>query len=162
MSTGTTTRLLSAAEFYDWVHQPEQANKWFELVRGEVIELPPPRRPHGIVCTKVGSILDRYTMERGKGYVAGNDSGVLLERDPDTVRSKVMQKISEYLRTGVNMVWVIDPERRTVTVHRPDRALVELGEGQELFGEDVLPGFRCHVADFFRLPGDKSKQEGEQ
>jgi Uma2 family endonuclease len=86
MTTATTTQRMTAEEFYEWVHRPEQANKWYELVRGEVIELPPPRKVHGIICTKAGSILDRYTMDRGKGYVAGNDFGVILQRDPDTVR----------------------------------------------------------------------------
>jgi Uma2 family endonuclease len=194
MSTETKTKRMTAEEFYDWVHQPEQANKWFELVRGEVIELPPPRRPHGVVCVKVAAALDRYVTERGKGYVACNDSGVILERDPDTVRgpdvalyedadafadlhpkygevpprlavevlspddraSQLMRKITEYLRGGVGMVWVIDPESRTVTVHRPDRAQVEIGEAEELTGDDVLPSFRCRAADFFRLPRDKA------
>ena len=36
----TTTRLMTAEEFCDWVQRPENANRWFELVRGEVIELP--------------------------------------------------------------------------------------------------------------------------
>jgi Uma2 family endonuclease len=52
MSTATTTR-MTAEEFYDWVHRPENVNKWFELVRGEVIELPPPTRPHGVVCMNI-------------------------------------------------------------------------------------------------------------
>ena len=42
MSTEIATKRMTAEEFCDWVLQPGQANKWFELVRGEVIELPPP------------------------------------------------------------------------------------------------------------------------
>jgi Uma2 family endonuclease len=197
MNTEITTRRMTAEEFCDWVHEPAQDDKWFELVRGEVIELPPPRKPHGVVCIKVGAVLERYTMERGSGYVAGNDSGVILERDPDTVRgpdvalyedadtfaelhpkygevpprlavevlspddraSQVMEKINDYLRNGVSMVWVIDPATRKVTVHRPDRPQTQVGEDGELTGEDILPGFRCRVADFFRLPKDKPKTE---
>jgi len=197
MSTTTTTKkLMTAEEFHDWVHQPEQADKWFELVRGEVIELPPPFKPHGVVCYNIGRILGNFIFERGKGYITGNDSGVILERDPDTVRgpdvayyedaetfadlhpkygevpprlavevlspndraNKVLRKISDYLRCGVGMVWVIDPEIRTVTVHQPGKPQIELTENQELTGEDVLPGFRCRVADFFALPGDRAKQ----
>jgi Uma2 family endonuclease len=48
MSTTTTAKkLMTAEEFCDWVHQPEQDDKWFELVRGEVIELPSPTKPPG-------------------------------------------------------------------------------------------------------------------
>src|SRR5712692_10238170 len=86
MSTAAITKLMTAEEFYDWVHRPENENKWFELVRGEVIELPPPAKPHGFVTNNVGRILGNYTFQRGKGYVAGNDCGVILERDPDIVR----------------------------------------------------------------------------
>lgn len=198
MSTAATAKkLMTAEEFYDWVHQPEQANKWFELVRGEVIELPSPRRLHGIICTKVGAALDRYTMERGKGYAANNDSAVILQRDPDTVRGpdvalyedadrlvdvhpkygevpprlavevlspddrlgKVMRKIMDYLHNGVELVWLIDPETRNVTVHRPGKEAYVVEENQEVTGEEVLPGFHCLVGDFFRLPGDKPKTE---
>ncbi len=197
MSTATTAKkLMTAEEFSDWVHQPEQANKWFELVRGEVIELPPPMKPHGVVCIRVSYLLTAYTDQRGFGYVTCNDTGVLLERDPDTVRgpdvalyedantfadlhpkygevpprlavevlspndraNKLLRKINDYLRCGVGMVWVIDPEIRTVTVHQPGKPQIELTENQELTGEDVLPGFRCRVADFFALPGDRTKQ----
>jgi Uma2 family endonuclease len=196
MSQGTTTtQRMTAEEFYDWVHRPENTNRWFELVRGEVIELPPPTRPHGVFCIRVGSLLDRYADQQGKFYVASNDSGVILERDPDTVRgpdvalyddattfadlhpkygevpprlavevlspddraNRVMRKIADYLRTGVAMVWVLDPETRTITIHRPDRPQCLLGEGEELSGDDVLPEFRCPVSDFFHLPGERKQ-----
>jgi Uma2 family endonuclease len=187
---------MTAEEFCDWVHQPENKNKWFELVRGEVIELPPPMKPHGFVCYNVGRILGNFTFQQGKGYLTGNDSGVILERGPDTVRGpdvayyedadtfaelhpkygevpprlavevlspsdrlgKVMRKIMDYLHAGVGLVWLIDPETRNVTVHRPGKEPYVVEENQELTGEDVLPDFRCAVADIFRLPGDKPKQ----
>jgi hypothetical protein len=39
-----TTKRMTAEEFFEFVHRPENANRWFELVRGEVIELPPPMK----------------------------------------------------------------------------------------------------------------------
>jgi Uma2 family endonuclease len=198
MSTAATTakKRMTAEEFCDWVHQPEQANKWFELVRGEVIELPAPNKPHGFVCADMGRILGNFVYEQGKGYLTGNDSGVILERGPDTVRGpdvayyedaetfaelhpkygevpprlaievlslsdrlgKVMRKIMDYVRNGVALVWLIDPETRNVTVHRPGKEPYVVEENQELTGEDVLPGFRCQVVDFFSLPGERAKR----
>jgi hypothetical protein len=64
----------------------------------------------------------------------------------------------ENTQSGVEMVWLIDPEARTVTVYRPDQGPHLLEEADELTGEDVLPGFRCRVADFFVLPGDQPEQ----
>jgi Uma2 family endonuclease len=68
---------------------------------------------------------------------------------PDTNRKKLRDKIKEYLFAGTRLVWVIDPEDRTVTIHRGlDEARI-LYESAELDGEDVLPGFRCRAADLF-------------
>jgi Uma2 family endonuclease len=188
-----TTKPMTAEEFCDWVHRPGNDHRWFELVRGEVIELPPPTRRHGVVANNAGRILGNYTFKRRKGYIASNDSGVILERDPDTVRGpdialyddalsfdelpakygeipprlavevlspkdradRLLLKITDSLRTGVEMVWVIDPAARTVTVYRPNKGPRVYTEDDELTGEDVLPGFRCRVADFFYVPGQE-------
>jgi Uma2 family endonuclease len=193
MSTvSTTTKRMTAEEFCDWVHRPENANKWFEQVRGEVIELPPPMKIHGVVCLNTGRIIGNYTFRRRKGYVTVNDAGVILERDPDTVRGpdvalyedaqtfeelhpkygevppllavevlspndradRIVRKITDYLRNGVALVLLIDPELRTVTVYSANSGPRLLEEGDELDGGDVLPDFRCRVAEFFTLPGD--------
>jgi Uma2 family endonuclease len=80
------TERLTAEEFYEFANRPENDNKWLELVRGEVIELPQPQKPHGVICNNVAFPLTLYVRKRRKGYIAINDAGVLLERDPDTVR----------------------------------------------------------------------------
>jgi Uma2 family endonuclease len=189
--TSPTTKLLSADEFFDFVHRPENHDRFFELERGVIIEMPPPGELHGAVCGNVGWILGGYTRQRGRGYVCTNDTGVILETDPDTVRGidvtlydelltygelnpkytrrlpklavevlspddrpgKTMRRVSEFLRQGIPLVWVVDPEACDVTVHRPGKEPYVLGKDDEITGEDVLPDFRCRVADFFRLPG---------
>ena len=82
----TTTRLMTAEEFCDWVHRPENTDRSFELVRGEVIELPPPMKRHGVVTGNLARLIGNYLFQRRKGYLTSNDSGVILEHDPDTVR----------------------------------------------------------------------------
>jgi Uma2 family endonuclease len=77
---------MKADEFCEWAQRPENANRWFELVRGEVIELPPRLKSHGVICSNVSRLVGNFAFDQGKGYVAGNDSGVILARDPDTVR----------------------------------------------------------------------------
>jgi Uma2 family endonuclease len=49
----------------------------------------------------------------------------------------------------VRLVWIIDPETRTVQVWRADRSGSWLEADDELSGEDVIPGFRCRVGDLF-------------
>jgi Uma2 family endonuclease len=73
---------------------------------------------------------------------------------PSDTMGQVMLRVSQQLRIGVKLVCVIDPEARNVTVHRPGNEPYVLEESQELVVEEVLPGFRCRVADFFAFPGE--------
>ncbi len=57
-----------------------------ELVRGEVVTMPPAGPRHGRICFVAGSILERFGAETGFGYVVTNDSVVVTTRDPDTAR----------------------------------------------------------------------------
>lgn len=82
----TATKLYSSAEFFDWVSLPENRGRYFELERGEIIVLPPPGKLHGFVCGNVAGLLRTYGFEVGRGYVCTNDSGVIVEENPDTVR----------------------------------------------------------------------------
>ena len=59
------------------------------------------------------------------------------------------EKAEEYLTAGIPRVWVIDPEVRTVVIHRGDGTLAKLHDNDELTGENVIPGFRCEVAELF-------------
>jgi Uma2 family endonuclease len=74
---------------------------------------------------------------------------------PTDRMSEVNEKIAEYLKAGVKVVWLADPESKTLTVYRADRGHAVLKIGDDLLGGDELPGFTCKVADFFRLPGER-------
>jgi Uma2 family endonuclease len=72
---------------------------------------------------------------------------------PNDLASKdVEEKIDDYIRAGVRFVWVIHPITRTVYVIRGDGTGYRLRTEDELSGEDVIPGFRCRVADLFLGP----------
>jgi len=66
---------------------------------------------------------------------------------PTDSSRQVLDKVGEYLQAGVHLVWVIDPERRTAAVHRSLTDVRKLGPDDSLDGEDVVPGFRCRLAD---------------
>jgi Uma2 family endonuclease len=68
---------------------------------------------------------------------------------PSDRPAQVDAKIAEWLAFGVRAVWQVDPDRRTVAVHRTGQSPVTLGTNGELDGGDILPGFRCRVADIF-------------
>ena len=69
-------------------------------------------------------------------------------RSPRLMMEDKGEKVRLYLEAGT-VVWVIDPDFRRVSVHRPGRPVETLHETQELSGEPELPGFRVRVADLF-------------
>jgi Uma2 family endonuclease len=81
MATGTS--LLTADEYADL---PDPHGNPTELVRGVLITMAPPRPRHGEICLQVGYLLRRYLEDHPTGRALSNDSGVITERDPDTVR----------------------------------------------------------------------------
>ena len=185
------TRLMTAEEFFEWASRPENSEKNCELERGQIVELSRPGKRHGFVCANVAGILRNYTIARKKGYGCCNNTGVVVERDPDTVRGpdvmlfedatsyqelavgygeqpprvaievlspndthgEIMRRVREQIRFGTRLVWVVDPGARNVTVHRPGQEPYIVEENEELTGADVLPDFRCRVAEFFAFPG---------
>src|SRR5688572_17524341 len=80
------TKLMTAEEFYDWAHLPENRDKPYELVRGEVVEVTRPGKFHGFVCGNVVAALHNYARQKKRGYVCSNDTGIVVGRNPDTVR----------------------------------------------------------------------------
>ena len=68
---------------------------------------------------------------------------------PNDLAEPLQRKIDDYLAVGIPLVWVVYPECRTVLVHRPDGSANRLRVGDQLDGEDVVPGFRCEVAALF-------------
>jgi Uma2 family endonuclease len=63
--------------------------------------------------------------------------------------TEIAAKVRDYLDAGTRLVWIVDPDMRTVTVHRPGGAWIVRGEDDALEGEDVVPGFRVRVGDLF-------------
>ena len=68
---------------------------------------------------------------------------------PSQSRSFVEEKVAIYLSTGTHLVWMVHPQRRTVTVYSRDEKPRVLTENDILDGGDVLPGFTLPVAEIF-------------
>jgi Uma2 family endonuclease len=65
---------------------------------------------------------------------------------------EVLDKIAEYLRSGIDNVCVLEPEIRTIYVYRRLGSPQILRHTDTLEFPDLLPGFRCLVADLFPPP----------
>jgi Uma2 family endonuclease len=57
-----------------------------ELVKGKVVNMNVPAPRHGEICTLIARLVGNFVDEHRLGRVVVNDSGVITERNPDTVR----------------------------------------------------------------------------
>ena len=58
-------------------------------------------------------------------------------------------KVKQYLDVGVRMVWLINPDLRTVDVYQPGAPSQRFNAGDTLVGDPVIPGFALPVSDLF-------------
>ncbi len=84
-----------------------------------------------------------------KGYWPGAPDLAVEVISPWDTKRDMEAKVQEWLAAQVGLVWVIDPPKRRVTVHRRGRKAVVLTEEDTLDGGDVIPEFSCPIADIF-------------
>jgi Uma2 family endonuclease len=83
-----------------------------------------------------------------KFFEGAPDLAVEIVSPGDTV-DELEEKIADYLSAGCQMVWVVHPKTKSITIHRPTVQPVVLHEMDQLDGHQLLPGFRCAVAEIF-------------
>jgi Uma2 family endonuclease len=70
---------------------------------------------------------------------------------PGESASEIEEKIADYRRAGVPLIWYAFPDTKTVWVDGAGRERTVLTEGDALDGSDVLPGLPpILVADIFQ------------
>lgn len=79
-----TAESLMTAEEYAVL--PDPYGYPTDLIKGIVVTMAPPMPRHGQICALVSHLLQGYLDDHPIGQVLTNDSGVITERDPDTVR----------------------------------------------------------------------------
>jgi Uma2 family endonuclease len=68
---------------------------------------------------------------------------------PSNTMEEVLRKVREYLRAGVQRVWVVLPVEEQVYVYSSPTSIRVLERSGELDGEDVLPQFRLPLSELF-------------
>ncbi len=159
-----------------------------ELVGGEVVTLSPGDYEHNQAVSNAFGLLREWARQQKVGRVLTNETGLIVQRQPDTVRGvdvvyysyerlpqgsaprgfqttppnlvaeaigkgqgwrEMVEKVGEYLRMGVDVVWVIEPKSQRVHVYHPDVEPVVLNRGDTLADPAGLPGFHCKVEELF-------------
>lgn len=85
-----------------------------------------------------------------EGFLRGAPDLAVEVLSPSDNPLDVQQKVRDYLEAGAQLVWLIAPQAKTVTVYRADGSARLLREQEQLEGENVLPGLTIALAEVFR------------
>jgi len=106
------------------------------------------RNPDTVRAPDLGFVRkDRLRKAPGRAFFDGPpDFAVEVVSASESVR-EAHDKARCWLDHGTSLVWVVDTEAETVTVHRPGAEPRVFGNGDVLDGGEVLPGFTLTVDD---------------
>lgn len=96
---------------------------------------------------------DQFPAEPGRGTpVPAIHPNLAIEvlSENNTVK-EIKEKRGNYFKAGTEVMWVVDPEARTIAVHLPsdpENPRV-LNEGDTIDGAPALPEFRLQIATLF-------------
>jgi Uma2 family endonuclease len=71
---------------------------------------------------------------------------------PSDKVEETTEKVNEYLRVGVDLVWIVDPYFQTILVHRRGHAPMMFNNEQRITGDPFLPELEFAVIDVFQRP----------
>jgi len=83
------------------------------------------------------------------GYFPGAPDLAVEVISPNDLYTEVDEKVAEWLEHGTQIVFVVNPRRMTVAIHRPGQPVHIAGMDDVLSGEDVVPGWTLAVRDLF-------------
>jgi Uma2 family endonuclease len=108
------------------------------------------RNPDTVLCPDASFVRRaRLGDITGNGHFPGAPDLAVEVVSPSDTFTEVQEKAFAWLLLGARLVWVVDPIAHTVTVYRAREDVSVLGEGDELTGDDVVPGFAVPVRELF-------------
>ncbi len=108
------------------------------------------------VCLPDVSVHLRHHFPTGqrRGPVESRPDMVIEVLSPDDQTGRVIEKVQFYLRLGVPITWVVDPEGEAVVVYRPGAEPDRFVAGSILGAEPVLVGFGLDLSELFSVLHD--------
>jgi Uma2 family endonuclease len=109
------------------------------------------RLPHTVRVPDASFVLgDRLPAEGiGPGLLKLAPDLAVEVLSPSETFSELEEKLEDYLVSGTQLIWVVDPVRRTVMIVAADAPVRWLREEDRLDGGTAVPGFTCAVSDIF-------------
>lgn len=170
-------QIVTVEQFDEFLALPENADKDFELIAGEIVEVPSNTRSSEVSITiatyfkmyLIQNNIEAYITGEAGLYQIGNEryapdvafkrtptSGFIDPNPPELVIEVVSPsddlrllsvKISNYLAAGIT-VWVVYPEDKQVVVHIPGKG-AKILTVDDMLMFDGLPGFTLPISSIF-------------
>ena len=82
-----------------------------------------------------------------EGYLLTVPQLIVEVRTKNDTQPEIDAKVRDYLAAGAALVWVADPDARTVTAHRVNQPPAVFAAADTLTADPVIPGFAVPVAE---------------
>jgi Uma2 family endonuclease len=115
------------------------------------------RRPDVAFVSSERWPLDRKVL-RDAAWDVIPDIAVEITSPTDLI-DDLMDKLGEYFKVGVRLVWIVYPKQNQVYLYNDPTHVRILQLGDELDGGDVLPGFRISLGLLFESERDEPTPE---
>ena len=92
------------------------------------------------------SLPAKYSKE---GYLLTIPELVVEVRSKNDTKLEIQDKIADYHKAGVRIVWLLEPAKKTVTIYPRVGKPRTLGAHATLTANSVIPGFRVTVGELF-------------
>jgi Uma2 family endonuclease len=84
-----------------------------------------------------------------KGFLEVAPEVVVEIMSPADTWQAVQEKLEEYLAIGVEQVWIVEPENRSLSVYRSATEIWRYSGDDSVSGEGLLAGFEISLKDLF-------------
>lgn len=85
----------------------------------------------------------------GRGWIPVAPDLAVEVLSPDETEAMLEEKLADYRTAGTQLIWVVDPAQRGVSIRRVNADDRWVSEHEDLIGEDALAGFSMPVARLF-------------
>lgn len=171
---------MTDAEFQEWCDRYSDYRIEYSA-EGDLLIMPPTDPDTGERNSAIIRMLGNWALSTGQGAVTDSSTGFLLpngsRRSPDAAwmtrdrkrmrpgcpqfviellsptdrRRKTHEKMLEWIENGAELGWMIDPQRRSVSIYRPNREVEVREHADSVAGEGPVEGFVLDLREIWNV-----------
>jgi Uma2 family endonuclease len=92
---------------------------------------------------------ERLKQQNLDAFLEGAPDLAVEVLSPSNTQAEMLERMADFFEAGCRVVWIVDPLRRSLVIHRPDASPTILAENETLTEEELLPGFSLVVREIF-------------